>query len=171
MSPRYSLDRSQGRPPEPVWTQPLLLPGTYYVTDWANRAKYRKEYNRVTKRNGVLVDKPKLVFNCTRNFQIFIEHKGPLPCSHESATGPSSARWIQSTPSHLISLRFVSVFFSNLNLGHQGGLVLSGFPAKTLYEFRFSSLRATCPVHLILLDFITVRSGDYEGPHSHYITV
>ena len=31
----------------------------------------------------------------------------------------------------------------------------SGFPTKTLYTSAFSRIRATCPVHLILLDFIT----------------
>ena len=31
----------------------------------------------------------------------------------------------------------------------------SGFRTKTLYTRRSSPIRATCPVHLILLDFIT----------------
>jgi hypothetical protein len=35
----------------------------------------------------------------------------------------------------------------------------SGFPTKTPYASLFSPTRATCPVHIILLDFVTRISG------------
>jgi RsiW-degrading membrane proteinase PrsW (M82 family) len=42
----------------------------------------------------------------------------------------------------------------HLRLGLLSGLFLSGFPTNNLYTFIFSPIRATCPTHLILLDFI-----------------
>jgi hypothetical protein len=41
-----------------------------------------------------------------------------------------------------------------LRLGLPSGLFLSGFPTNNLYTFLFSPIRATCPAHLILVDFI-----------------
>jgi hypothetical protein len=38
------------------------------------------------------------------------------------------------------------------------GLFPSGFTAKTLYATLLSSIRATCPVHLIFLDLYTLKT-------------
>jgi len=67
----------------------------------------------------------------------------------------SWAKSIQSIPPHFTSWRSILVLSSHLRLGLPSGLFPSGFPIKTLYTSLLSSIRATCPAHLILLDFIT----------------
>jgi hypothetical protein len=56
----------------------------------------------------------------------------------------SWAIWIQSTP--------ILILYSHLCLDLAGGLFPSGFSTKRLHAFLFS-VRATCSVHLIQLDF------------------
>jgi hypothetical protein len=46
------------------------------------------------------------------------------------------------------------MLYSHLRLGLLSGLFPTGFPTNNLYTFLFSLIRATCPAHLILLDFI-----------------
>ena len=61
------------------------------------------------------------------------------------------------SPPHLSTTSCISILILNyhLRLGLTSGFFPSVFPNKTLYEPLLSSIRASCPAHLILLDLIT----------------
>ena len=67
----------------------------------------------------------------------------------------SWANSIQSPQPLPTSWRPVLILSSHLCLCLPNSLFSSGFPTKTLYTPLPSSIRATCPAHLILLGFIT----------------
>jgi len=74
------------------------------------------------------------------------------PARHPSLSWASS---IQSTLPNPTPWRSILILSSHLCLGLPSGLFPADFPTKTLYTPLIYLIRATCPAHLILLDFIT----------------
>ena len=62
---------------------------------------------------------------------------------------------IQFIHPHPTPWRSVLILSTHLRLGLPSGLLPSGFQNKILYTPLSSPIRATCPGHLIILDFIT----------------
>ena len=88
---------------------------------------------------------PRILWNPKVNYRI---HKCPPPVPILSQLDPVHIP-------HPTSWRPILILSSHLHLGLPSVLFRSGFPTKTLYTNLLSPIRATCPAHLILLDFIT----------------
>jgi len=81
----------------------------------------------------------------------------------------SWARWIQSTPFHLIFLNHSLTLFSHLRLGLSSGLFPSGFPTQIFMHFSFHP----CVLHSPPIPssftwspkWYSVKHTSYEAPH------
>ena len=77
----------------------------------------------------------------------YLTHKRPPPVSILGQPNP-----VHIPTSYHLEILILS---THLRLGLPSGLFPSGFPTKTPYNPLSSPIRATCPTHLILLEFIT----------------
>ena len=99
------------------------------------------------KLNGLQLVKKFPAFHGTRRFITAL-----TSVRHPSLSWASP---IQSIYPHITSWRSILILSTHPRLGLPSGLLPSGFPTITLYTPLSSPIRATCPTHLILLDFIT----------------
>jgi hypothetical protein len=105
--------------------------------------------------------------------QYFTEPQGSIPNSQQLSTC-SYPEPEQSSPHHPIltpqdlAQYYLPIYVLVLRLGLPTGLLSPRFLTNHLYAFLFSPIRATCLVHLILLDLIilTILDEEYKSRSS-----
>ena len=112
---------------------------TYLLTPWCRVL--------LEKLTGLQLIKKFPAFHRTRRFITALTSVRHLSLSWASP--------IQFIYPHPTSRRSILILSTHLRLGLPSGLCPSGFPTKTLYTPLSSPICATCPAHLILLNFIT----------------
>ena len=117
---------------------------TSYVTIYLLTPWYRVLLEKLT---GWQLVKKFSAFHGTRRFITAL-----TSVRHLSLSSTSPIQYIYPYPTHWRSILILS---THLRLGLPIDLFPSGFPTKTLYALFLSPIRATCPTHVILLDFIT----------------
>jgi len=119
-----------------LFTPPTL---TYLLTPWCRVL--------LEKLTGLQLVKKFPTFHGTRRFITVL-----TSIRHLSLSWASS---IQSIYPHPTFWRSILILSTHLRLGLPSGLFPSGFPTKTPFTPLSSPTCATCPAHLILLDFIS----------------
>ena len=122
----------------------LLCPFIQYLLTYLIRPWCRVLIEKLT---GLQLVKKFPAFHGTRRFITALTSVRHLSLSWASP--------IQSIYPHSTSWRSILILSTHLQLGLPIGLLPSSFPSKTLYTPLSSHIHATCPAHLILLDFIT----------------
>ena len=108
---------------------------TYLLTPWCRVLLEKLTGLQLVKKFSAFYGTRKFITALTSLRQLSLSWASPIQSIH-----PHPTSWIA-----------VLILSTHLRLGLPSGLFPSGFPTKTLS----SPLRATCPAHLILLDFIT----------------
>ena len=98
-----------------------------------------------TNRSSASQEFPRILWNPKIRYRT---HKSPARVPLQSQRNVA-----RTSPSHFVKIHFKS--FLPSAPGCLKWIFPSGFPTKTLYTPLHSSIRATCPAHLIFLDFIT----------------
>jgi hypothetical protein len=120
-----------------------------YIADWLQTT----QCNLLPEAHQTIITPHKLVASghcCRRNRLLDLSRACNL-CR------PQDVHWRGVTLTYLLTclLTCLLTYSYHLSLGLPSGLFPSRFPTKTLYTPLLYPTRATCPVHLILLDFIT----------------
>ena len=128
---------------------------TYVLTPWCRVL--------LEKLTGLQLVKKFPAFHGTRRFITSL-----TSVRHLSLSWSSPFQFIYPHPT---SWRSILILSTHLRLGLPSGLFPSGFPTKTLYTPLSSLIRATCPVHLFLLDFITrtILGEEYKYSPQHLV--
>jgi hypothetical protein len=130
----------------------VLVVKTYLLTPWCRVLLKQRTGLQLVKKFTAFHGTPRFITALTSVLHLSLSWASP----------------IQSIYPHPTSWKSILILSTYRRLGLPSGLLPSGFPTKTLYTPLSSPIRATCPAHLIRLDFITrtVLGEEYKSFNS-----